>query len=71
MCFQMCTYVPSERRVHLTSGSITSSQRMLTEINDSGAIAKKSISVESDTIKHLKAFTIISSQMSISRLILS
>ena len=48
-----------------TSGSLASSQRMLTEINESGAIAKIRISVESDTVKHLKAFRIISRQMPI------
>ena len=35
-----------------TSGSIENSQRMLTEINESGVITKISISVESDTGKH-------------------
>ena len=35
-----------------TSGSIANSQRMLTEINESGAIAKIRIWVESDTVKH-------------------
>ena len=54
-----------------TSGSIASSQRMLAEINESGAVDKKWISVESDTVKHLKAFRIISSEMPISLLILS
>ena len=54
-----------------TSGSIQSLQRMLTEINESGAIAKIRSSVESDTIKHLKAFRIISSRMPFSLLILS
>ena len=37
-----------------TSGSITSSQRIPTEINESGAIAKIIISVESDTVKHYR-----------------
>ena len=54
-----------------TFGSITSSQGMLTEINEGGAIAKIRISLESDTVKHLKAFRIISSKMPISILILS
>ena len=54
-----------------TSGSIASSQRMPTEINESGAVDKKWISVENDTVKHLKAFRIISSEMRISLLILS
>ena len=53
-----------------TSGSITSSQRMLTEINESDTIAKIKISVESDTVKHLKAFRIISYEMPISFLII-
>ena len=35
-----------------TSGSIKNSQRMLTEINKSDAIAKIKIWVESDTVKH-------------------
>ena len=35
-----------------TSGSIANSQRMLTEINGSGAIAKMRIWVKSDTTKH-------------------
>ena len=54
-----------------TSGSITSSQRMLTEINKIDDIAKIRISVESDTVHQLKAFKIISSEMSVSLLILS
>ena len=40
-------------------GSIANSQRMPTEINESGAIAKIRISVESDTVNRLKAFRII------------
>ena len=44
---------------------------MVTEINKSGAIAKKKkIRVKSDTVKHLKAFKIISSEIPISLLIL-
>ena len=35
-----------------TSGSIANSLSMLTEINESVAIAKISIWVESDTVKH-------------------
>ena len=54
-----------------TSGSLPSLQRMLTEINESGAIAKIRISVESDTVKHLKAVRIISSKIPTSLLILS
>ena len=54
-----------------TSGSIASLQRMTPEINESGAIAEKRILVESDTVKHLKAFRIISSIMPIPLLILS
>ena len=53
-----------------TSGSIANSQKMLTEINESGAIAKIKIWVESDTAKHLKTFRIISSEMPVSLLIL-
>ena len=45
---------------------------MLTEINEeSAAIAKRRVSVESDTVKHLKALRIISRKMPISLLILS
>ena len=54
-----------------TSGSIAGSQRMLTEIKESGTIAKTRISLENDTVKHLKAFRIISGEMPISLLILS
>ena len=54
-----------------TSSRIASSQRVLTEIKESGTIAKTRISVESDTVKHLKAFRIISSEIPISLLILS
>ena len=35
-----------------TSGGIANSQIMLTEMKESGTIAKISIRVESDTIKH-------------------
>ena len=35
------------------SGSIASSQWMPTKINESGAMAKMRISVESDIVKHL------------------
>ena len=54
-----------------TSDSIASSLRLPTEINESDAIDKIRISVESDTVKRLKAFRIISSKMPISLLILS
>ena len=54
-----------------TSGGIAYSQRMLTEINKSSAIAKIRICVESNTVKHLKVFGIISSKMHISFLTLS
>ena len=54
-----------------TSGSIASSQRMLTEIKESCTIVKIMVSVESDTVKHLKAFRAISSEMANSLLILS
>ena len=54
-----------------TSGSIASSQRMLTEIKESCTIAKIMVSVERDTVKHLKAFRAISSEMANSLLILS
>ena len=57
----MCTSVPSRRRVHLfflrdikmcISGSIANSQRILTEVNKSGATDKIRIGVEIDTVKH-------------------
>ena len=51
--------------------SVARLQKMLTEINERGTIAKIRISVECDTIKHLKAFRIISSEKPISLLILS
>ena len=35
-----------------SSGCIANSQRMLTEINEKGTIAKIRICVESDTVKH-------------------
>ena len=46
----------------LLAASIASSQRMLTEIKESGTIAKMWISVESDTVRHLKSLRIISSE---------
>ena len=53
MCYQMCTSVPSGRNSKMdTFGSIANSQRMLTEINESGAMDKVRIWVESDTVKH-------------------
>ena len=54
-----------------TSDSIASSLRLPTAINESDAIDKIRISVESDTVKCLKAFRIISSKMPISLLILN
>ena len=66
-----CTYSFWGDSKMYTSGSIASSQRMLSEINESGAIAKIRISMERDTIKHLNTFGIISSEMPISLLILS
>ena len=53
-----------------TSGSITNSQRMLTEINKSGATSKIRIWMRNDTVNHLKEFRIIPSEMLISLLIL-
>ena len=53
-----------------TSGSVVNSQRMLTEINEGGHNLA-TISVESGTVKYLKAFRVISSEMPISLLILS
>ena len=37
-----------------TSGSTDNSQRMLTKVNESDAIAKVRVLVESNTVKHLK-----------------
>ena len=54
-----------------TSGSTANSQKMLTEINKSSAIANIKIWVESNTVKYLNAFGIISSKMQVSLLILS
>ena len=58
-----------------TSGSTANSKRMLivksNKIIKSCAIAKVKILVESDTVKHLKTFRIISIEMLISLLILS
>ena len=60
-----------------SSGSIASSQRVLTEIKESGTIArikantKRRISVKSDTVKCLKTFRIIYGETPISVLILS
>ena len=53
-----------------TSGSKTNSQRILTEINKNAAMAKIKISVENDTVKSLKTFRIISSEMLVSPLII-
>ena len=60
-----------------TSGSIASSQRVLTEIKESGTIArikantKRRISVKSETVKYLKTFRIIYGETPTSVLILS
>ena len=79
MCFQVRTSVPSAGRMHLLpwgnskmyiSGSIASSQRMSTEINESDAIAKIRVSVR--ILSNIsKAFRIISSEMPTLLLILS
>ena len=53
-----------------TSSSIANSQRMQTEINESGFIAKIRIQVENDAVI-LKTFRIIYREMKISLLILS
>ena len=53
----------------LPEGTVTVKNTHLTEINKMALLAK--ISMESDTVKHLKAFKIISSEMPISLLILS
>ena len=49
-----------------TSSSIANSQRMLTEMNKSGALVRVKIFVETDTVKYLKTSKVISSAMSIS-----
>ena len=80
----MCIAVPSGRKCTTSSwgdskmytfGNIASSQRMLTEIKETCAIAKIRILVERDTAKHFKAFgeisEITSSEMPISLLIQS
>ena len=54
-----------------THGSVANSQIMLAEISKCGATARTRIRVESDTVKHLKAFRTISSKISNSLLILS
>ena len=41
---------------------MANSQRMLTEINESGVIVKVSILVEGDTVKYLMTFEIISNK---------
>ena len=66
---EKCTSATWEDSKMYISGSIASSKRMLTEIKESGTIAKIKISVERDTVKHLKAFRIISCEMLISLLI--
>ena len=76
---QMCKSVPLEKECTFsfwgdiwgnwgeiyTSDSIANIQRMLTEINESGAIAKVIILVEKDTVKHLKTSGTISSKISV------
>ena len=39
MCCQMCTTIPGDGKTY-TSSSIVNSQRMQTEVNESGTIAK-------------------------------
>ena len=53
-----------------TSGSKTNLKRILTEINKNAAMAKIKISVENDTVKSLKTFRIISSEILVSPLII-
>ena len=60
------SFFQGDSKMYTFSSSTANSQRMLTEINEIGAIAKISILVESKTVKHLKAFRIISSKMQIS-----
>ena len=72
---QMCKSVRSEKECTFsswgdtemcTSDRVANLQRMLTEINESGAITKVIILVEKDTGKHLKTFRIIFGKMSLS-----
>ena len=49
----------------MSPGSIANSWRMLTEINKSSAVAEIRIWVESDYVKHLETFRIISNEMQI------
>ena len=57
--------------MHIWQHSKFAENKWINEINESGAIAKISISVESDTVKLLKAFRIISSEVPVSLLILN
>ena len=49
---QICPLRNKSAHKMYRSGSTANSQRMLTEINESGAIAKIRDWVESDTVKH-------------------
>ena len=57
-----CTYSSWGDSKMYTSAGIANSQRMLTQIDENGTIAKISNWVESNTVKHLKAFRIIYSE---------
>ena len=52
-------YPPRENKIY-TAGNIGNSQRMLTEMNKTCAIAKVTVLVENDTVKHLNTFGTIS-----------
>ena len=62
-----CTSSSREGSKMYIFGSMANSQRILAEINESST--KKKILVKSDTVKHLKAFGIISKEIPISLLI--
>ena len=44
-------YPPRENKIY-TAGNIGNSQRMLIEMNETCAIAKVTVLVENDTVKH-------------------
>ena len=57
--------------MHIWQHSKLAESKWINEINESGAVAKISISVESDTVKLLKAFRIVSRELPVSLLILN
>ena len=57
ICCEMCTSVPTERRMNKSAALLlANSQKILTKINKKGSIDKTRIWVESDTVKYFKAF---------------